>query len=440
MRLSQVTGSIGGVNETRDESSGGAGDPSRVIAGAIVVQSNDAAEWRVLPLRRELVLGRERELPNDDRLSRVHVSFEQSAGRIRVRDLGSRNGTFVDGRKIEEELLSEGPHVVRIGRTLIVVRPDLRRHLGRGVEVEEGAVVGPLLRDALDGVRSAARAGGSVLIRGESGTGKERCASLFHKHATPHGPFVVVNCATIPQGVAERLLFGAKKGAYSGAENAEGYVQAAERGVLFLDEFGELDLDVQAKLLRVLEAREVLPLGGNSPKKIDVRFCFATHRDLRAHVASGKFRADLYHRIVHPEVQLPPLRERPEEVPELVRRELAHIDPELSPHVKFVEACMSRHWPGNVRELLQHVRRAASAAKSAKERVVQLEHLDPRAGEAFDLESSSESAAHTRESLEAALTAAKGNVSQTARSLGLHRTQLYRLLRRFGLGVKEDER
>jgi DNA-binding NtrC family response regulator len=404
-----------------------------------VVQSNDAPEWRVLPLRRELVLGRERELPNDDRLSRVHVSIEQSGGRIRVRDLGSRNGTFVDGRKVEDELLTEGPHVVRIGRTLIVVRPDLRRYLGKGVQLEGSVVVGPLLRDALDGVRSAARAGGSVLIRGESGTGKEQCAALFHQHATPSGPFVVVNCATIPQGVAERLLFGAKKGAYSGAENAEGYVQAAERGVLFLDEFGELDLDVQAKLLRVLEAREVLPLGGNSPKKIDVRFCFATHRDLRAHVAAGKFRADLYHRIVHPEVQLPPLRARPEEVPELVRRELAKIDPELVTHVKLVEACMTRHWPGNVRELLQHVRRAASNAISAKEKVVQLEHLDPRAGEAFDLETN-ESTTHTRESLEAALTASKGNVSQTARSLGLHRTQLYRLLRRFGLGVKEDER
>ncbi|MGZ5970069.1 MAG: FHA domain-containing protein, partial [Polyangiales bacterium] len=123
------------MDETRDESIGGAGDSSRVVAGVIIIQSNDAAAWRVLPLRRELVLGRERELPNDDRLSRVHVSFESSAGRIRVRDLGSRNGTFVDGRKIEEELLTDGPHVVRIGRTLLVVRPDLRHHLGRGIEV-----------------------------------------------------------------------------------------------------------------------------------------------------------------------------------------------------------------------------------------------------------------------------------------------------------------
>jgi transcriptional regulator of acetoin/glycerol metabolism len=170
-----------------------------------------------------------------------------------------------------------------------------------------------------------------------------------------------------------------------------------------------------------------------------VRFCFATHRDLRAHVAAGKFRADLYHRIVHPEVRLPPLRERPEEVPELVRRELATIDPSLMAHVKFVEACMTRHWPGNVRELLQHVRRAASNAKSAKESVVHFEHLDPRAGEAFELERSGDQVAHTKESLEAALGAANGNVSQAARSLGLHRTQLYRLLRRFGLGTKEEQ-
>src|SRR5205823_14554395 len=119
--------------------------------------------------------------------------------------------------------------------------------------------------------------------------------------------------------VAERLLFGAKKGAFSGATaDVEGYVQAADGGTLFLDEIGELDLAVQAKLLRVLEAREVLPLGASRPRPVDLRLCSATHRDLRAAVADGSFRADLFFRVGQPEVALPPLRERPEEIPFLV--------------------------------------------------------------------------------------------------------------------------
>lgn len=432
------------VTETIDETAHGKADPARALPGAIVVFAGDAPTYRVLPLRNgELVLGRDRELPRDERLSRQHVAIERAGDRLRVRDLDSRNGTFVDGRRVTSEVLAPGPHVLRIGRTLLVVRDDVRRFVGRSIETEGDVVVGPLLADALQSVKDAARGSGNLLVIGESGTGKERAAALFHASSDkPSGPFVVVNCATIPQGVAERLLFGARRGAYSGAENAEGYVQAAERGVLFLDELGELELDVQAKFLRVLEAREVLPLGGTAPKKIDVRFCFATHRDLRAQVAAGKFRADLYHRIVHPEVVLPPLRERIEDVGWLIARELVNVDRLLSPHVRLVETCMLRPWPGNVRELLQQIRRAATAAKSAGETVVGDEHLDPRAGTRFEppqesARAAAEGSSHSKQSLEEALARNEGNVAATARALGLHRTQLYRYLRRFGIGSNE---
>ena len=437
---------------TQDETGITRGDSSSPIPGVIVVYADDKPAFQSIALRDgELVLGRDRELPRDDRLSRRHAQVERRGDRWRIRDLGSRNGTTVNGERVEDETYGAGNHVIRIGRTLLVCREDLRPVQGRPVEIEDGVVIGPLMRDAFDAVKADAASKENLLVTGESGTGKERAAAIFHRAATPAGPYVVVNCATIPQGVAERLLFGSRRGAYSGADNAEGYVQAADRGVLMLDELGELDLDVQAKLLRVLETREVLPLGGTSVRKVDVRFCFATHRDLRTQVSLGKFRADLYHRIVHPEVALPPLRARPEDVPWLVAPELSRA--ERTPHVRFLESCMLRHWPGNVRELLQHTRRAIAAARVAGASVVDLEHLDPKAGMAFDLgpEETHEgdddrgipagekhaAAEHSRESLEAALAANGGKIAATARALSLHRTQLYRLLKRHGLGSKD---
>ena len=155
--------------------------------------------------------------------------------------------------------------------------------------------------------------------------------ALSTRHATApesNAPFVAVNCAAIPEGLAERLLFGARKGAYSGATaDAEGYIQAANRGTLFLDEIAELDPLVQAKLLRVLETREVLPLGASRAKKVDIGICAASHRRLRDEVTAGRFREDLYFRIGRPEVQIPPLRERLDEIPWFVARELRRVDP-----------------------------------------------------------------------------------------------------------------
>src|SRR5262249_15941137 len=150
--------------------------------------------------------------------------------------------------------------------------------------------------------------------------------------------------------------FGARRGAYSGAtEDADGYIVAAEGGVLFLDEVAELDLDVQAKVLRVVETHEVLPLGGSKPRHVEVRMCFATHRDLSAAVAEGRFRADLYYRIGEPQVQMPSLRERREEIPWLAMRahEAAGGGPPLG--AKLIEACLLRPWPGNVRELVSAI-------------------------------------------------------------------------------------
>jgi transcriptional regulator with PAS, ATPase and Fis domain len=249
---------------------------------------------------------------------------------------------------------------------------------------------------------------------------------------------VAVNCAAIPEGVAERLLFGAKKGAFSGATaDAEGYFRAADRGTLFLDELAELDPAVQGKLLRVLETREVTPLGAAQGTRVEVRVVAATTADMRAAVAGGSFRRDLYFRIGKPEVELPPLRARREEIPWLVARGLAAVDAALAADGLLVEACLLRPWPGNVRELLGAVRRAAHAARGARRTVVQAGDLEASAGVSLGGGQprgarSDEDAAPRREptraEVESALREARGNVTGAAKRLGLHRNQLRRWL------------
>ncbi len=433
------------VTDTVDDSGTVKGPRERAVPGVIVLFSGHTPMLRALPLKHaKLVVGREEGgLPDDERLSRRHAEIGWDGRRWTIRDLGSRNGTNVDGERVEGTVSLEQPKVIRVGRTLMVPREDVRTFVGEQVVTENDLVVGPTTRRVLLRIAQIASSNENLLITGETGSGKERAAQTFHDRGTaPKGPLITVNCATIPEGVAERLLFGAKKGAYSGAENAEGYAAAAHGGVLFLDEIGELELDVQAKLLRLLETKEVTPLGSTQSKKIDMRFCFATHRDLRAKVAAGKFREDLYHRIGQPNVRLPPLRERREEIPWLLARAIARVNTDLQLHATLVEACLTRTWSGNVRELLHHARAAAHAAVAANERIVSQAHLDPEAGVAVDerrSEPDSEVRAPTRDAIERALSDEAGNVAAAARSLGLHRTQLYRLLKRFGIVPPREE-
>jgi transcriptional regulator with GAF, ATPase, and Fis domain len=257
-------------------------------------------------------------------------------------------------------------------------------------------------------------------------------------------PFVAINCSTIPEGVAERLLFGTRRGAFSGADaDAEGYLQMAHGGTLFLDEVADLSLAVQAKLLRVLETREVLPLGGSRPRSIDLCICAASNRPLRDEVAAGRFREDLYFRIGQPEAGLPPLRQRREEIPWLIALELKRAGVRLGMHGSLVEACLLRPWPGNVRELLAAVRTAAHTAGLQGETRLEAKHLSPTAGIALTASSAivtpsaaatgapPEAARHAE--LSAALQAAEGNVSRAARALGVHRNQLCRWLDRYGI-------
>ena len=367
--------------------------------------------------------------------------------------MGSRNGTYVDGRVLAAgESYVGRPALVRVGRTLLWALDDVRSLLGHssGPDGGEGPVVGGILRRALGEIALASRSSDTLLALGESGAGKELAARAFHeaRHgAGSNAPFVAVNCAAIPEGVAERLLFGAKKGAYSGAaSDADGYVQAAHQGTLFLDEIAELDPLVQAKLLRVLETREVLPLGASRPKKVDISICAASHRRLRDEVSAGRFREDLYFRIGRPEVEIPPLRERLDEIPWFIARELRRASPELSASVGFVEACALRPWPGNVRELLREVTRAAHRALETASKVVEPEHLLDEAGAAMRPATAATTPSAPRaglsrwsdDEIRRALSDNGGNVRATARALDVHRNQLRRWLEKNGTAVPPE--
>ena len=399
---------------------------------------------------------------DDGRISRQHARIAFEGGRCIVTDLGSQNGTFVDGELVAPRAPTPAQRVIRVGDSLLVPYGDVRPFERAGVRTIDGFVRGPVMQAILEDTARTALTSMTLHVHGESGTGKEGVVHAFHRaSARAARPLVAVNCATIPHAIAERLLFGAKRGTYSGAEtDATGYVQEADGGTLFLDEIGDLDLQVQAKLLRVLESRELLPLGASRPRKVEFALCSATNKDLRALVSAGTLREDLYFRVGRPAVTLPPLRSRPEEIPALIVDALATLPAAPAPHVTLVEQCLLRPWPGNVRELLAEIRTAAQLAVTDDNRVT-VRHLSATAGSLFgsampdahpispnesDASASPNRSKRTsrddtawRHRIEQALEASAGNVAAAARALGLHRTQLRRLLERYAIATTDKD-
>src|SRR6185437_732837 len=243
------------------------------IPGLVVIFSGGEPRCEAIRLdTKPIVLGRfpadDVFVVDDDRVSRRHTRVARKGAGVRITDLESRNGTFVDAQRITDEVYPKPPRILRLGQSLLLFVADLRPYLSGGVEVGADEVVGPVLRRVRQQIVQSAEAGDSLLLTGPSGAGKELAARAFHAASGAKGPFVAVNCATIPTGLAERILFGTRKGTYSGATaDADGYVQAADGGTLFLDEVAELDIAVQPKLLRVLEQREVVSLGASHPRK-----------------------------------------------------------------------------------------------------------------------------------------------------------------------------
>lgn len=329
-----------------------------------------------------------------------------------------------------------------------------RRSLGEDREVvTEGLVASsPEFRAVIELARRAARSDATVLVTGESGVGKERVSRLIHDESPrAAGPFLAVNCAAIAESVLDSELFGHAKGAFTGATRDRiGLFEAAQGGTLLLDEVGELPLSIQAKLLRVLQEREIRRLGENDPRPIDVRLIAATHRDLAAEAAAGRFRSDLLYRLNVIEVRVPPLRERPLGILPLSKLLIAELSDELGAKPKELSpeaaaALLAHPWPGNVRELRNALARALIVGQG---RLLAVEHLPPDVRGAL---SSGRAAAPApperatggprtlaeveREHILATLAASEGNRARAAADLGIGIATLYRKLKRY----REDE-
>jgi DNA-binding NtrC family response regulator len=395
-------------------------------------------------------LGREHSIfgaERDSRMSRRHVKVERIENRVVVTDLGSSNGSVVDGLAIRAGVACVVRKYLRLGDSLFVVVPDAPLFERLGVAQTGGQILGPSMQRMLAEVVQLAPSSPALHIRGESGSGKELVSRTFHDAGrSDGGRLVAVNCAAIPEGIAERLIFGARKGAFSGADtDADGYVVAADRGTLFLDEIADLDLGIQAKLLRVIENREVLPVGATKPKAVSLRICSATHQDLRTLVAEKKFREDLFFRLSSPMIHIPPLRERREEIPLLLELGVGRASKNLQLHVSLVESCLTRAWPGNVRELLAEAQSAGFRASSQGMTRVEARHLADTAGSAFLVAEPNQATdpsdgpqTSERQRIVDALRRSGGNIAAAARLLNVHRTQLHRWLARYQILVEKE--
>jgi hypothetical protein len=255
----------------------------------------------------------------DGRVSVGHARIERSGGRWTVVDLGSKNGLFVNGRRLERHTLADGDWI-EIGHTFL----RFRDAVDADGDAEGGPTLVPAFQAEIDKLRQVADKGLPVLVLGETGSGKEVLARQLHAWSRRPGPFVVVNCGAIPAGLVEATLFGHRRGAFSGAvDDRAGVIESAQGGTALLDEIGDLPPAQQAALLRVVQEKEVAPVGETRPRKVDVRFVAATHRDLDALVAQELFRADLLARLAGVRIAVPPLRDRIEDLGLLVGGVLA---------------------------------------------------------------------------------------------------------------------
>jgi transcriptional regulator with GAF, ATPase, and Fis domain len=377
----------------------------------------------------------------DESVSRHHLELEATPEGLRVRDLGSTNGTFLSGARIqqmtvhEEALLTIGTTVLRLGLKDddVAGRKGFGKLLGRSAGMQ-------LLFSQLE---KAAPTDSTVLILGETGTGKEVVAQSLHDaSARREKPFVVVDCGSMAANLIESELFGHVKGAFTGASTErKGAFLEADGGTVFLDEIGELPLELQPRLLRVIESGTVKRLGEDQPRKVDVRIVAATHRDLEERVKKGQFRQDLYFRLAVVIARLPPLRERPEDIPMLVRTFIAQMgrgDFELPEQLKRKLA--AHEWPGNVRELRNVIERALAGGeidvgRGAKGRPAR---PPPQPGEdlaALPFKDAKEKMvdAFTREYIATLLDRNADNITETAKAAGLARNYVHRLVNKFGL-------
>lgn len=436
-------------------------EPKSALPGFVLLYAKEhpqlPAAWTIPG--QQATIGREGDLrfpESVQSVSRRHAEVVLQGDQWILRDLGSRNGTLVDGRRVTEVAL-EPLHEVRLGDVILKFVDKQAESFSR--YRLDGALVPPARRLA----NSTALVGGlqmdqiaarlervaatllSVLIMGETGTGKEVAARDVHRLSGRRGPFIAVNCAAIPGTLIESELFGYRKGAFSGADrDKQGLIQTSSGGTLFLDEIGDMPLDAQAKLLRVLQSREVTPLGSTRAENVDLRVITATHRDLRLLQKKEKFREDLFARINDYQVKLPALRERKEDLylllTEFVKK---HGRPGALPSFRFMTALTHYDWPYNVRELEACARRAIALSETDSLDVSELpqgveEAMQNYGSPATESQSlpedlQSPDGPPDEDTLRDLLKQHGGNVAAVGRQIGKARMQVHRWMRRYGI-------
>lgn len=383
---------------------------------------------------------------SDATVSRQHCELALVREGYALRDLGSTNGTYIGDVRVRDVIL-EGGAVVRVAATTIKLAPlDEAVSVTLPSETRFGRMLGrsPEMRAVFAMLSKVAPSDSTVLVTGESGTGKELVARSIHEASSRASrPFIVVDCAGLPATLAESALYGHKKGSFTGAiRDQVGAFEAAEGGTVFLDEIGELPLALQARLLGVLQRREIQRVGETRPRAVDVRVIAATNRDLRVEINGGNFREDLYFRLAVVPIELPPLRQRPEDIALYARAILEELGGD--PHGAFGEeelrALTSRSWPGNVRELRNLLERALAVGE------LEDEELSPgatvsgvNAALPFKVDKADVIEQFERAYVEQLLRRHDQNITHAARAAKIDRVYLLRLLDKFGLRPKKKK-
>jgi len=380
---------------------------------------------------------------SDPTVSRHHCAIRVSPRGFQLVDLGSTNGTWLAGFRIDSAYLKPAT-TFRVGSMTVRfdwLDDEIREELSADDRFGDALGQSPAMRRIFAMAAKVAAADITVLLEGETGTGKGLLADLIHRQSQrASGPFVVVDCGAIPPTLIESELFGHEKGAFTGAHAARiGAFEAAQGGTVFLDEIGELPLDLQTKLLRALEERTIKRVGSTRPVRLDVRVIAATNRDLREAVNAGRFRADVYYRLAVVRMRLPPLRDRREDIPLLVNhyyRIFTGDDAAVAP-ASLVTPLAAQGWPGNVRELRSAVERAVLMADPVWSES-EPEESPPSSSPAFDDRLSFREAkeravaAWERRYLTELVERNAGNLSRAARAARMDRAHLRELLRRYG--------
>ena len=392
---------------------------------------------------------------SDSTISKRHCEITVDEGGYQIRDLESTNGTLVQGVKVAAAFLNPGTEF-QLGKTRVIFCPlQESRDIPLSRNESFGAMIGRsvAMRRIFHLAETYSPTDATIMITGETGTGKEILAAEIHKHSQRAGkPYIVIDCAAISKDLIESELFGHVKGAFTGANaDRQGAFEHADGGTVFLDEIGDLKPELQPKLLRVLENREIRRVGDNRVRKINVRIVCATNRKLDQEVNAGRFREDLYYRLSVVQIELPPLRRRKEDLPLLAKRFLCdlHGEKAMDQVARFDETMdlLKRHdWPGNVRELRNLVEVAfyASSRPVDLSAFLGLGRFLPSLAEEADADAVSADRPFKdakndliedfeRRYLEDLLRRNEGNISRSARDAGIERAYLQRLIRKYDL-------